>query len=137
MVGLEKKCHFEKKELLFCVYVQLWSRVRLRYITWLMSQQPTTNTDVDKPYSQNSNWFKFWISKGHSFCKQCLHNLLFKKTRYSSPNLSKLARADISCQFNKTRYLCGHSLQDEYICHYNLLLIINHGFHRRISLFST
>ena len=28
------------------------------------------------------------------------------KTRFSSPNLSKVARADISCQFIKTRSLC-------------------------------
>ena len=34
--------------------------------------------------------------------------------RYSSPNLSKLARADISCQFQKTRYLCRHCLQNEW-----------------------
>ena len=46
------------------------------------------------------------FTKGHSFCKQCLHNLQFKKKRYSSPNLSKLARTDISCQFLKTRSLC-------------------------------
>ena len=35
-------------------------------------------------------------SKVHSFLKQCLHNLHFIKTRYLSPNLSKLAPADIS-----------------------------------------
>ena len=35
-------------------------------------------------------------NKGHSFCKQCLQDIQFKKTRYSSLNLSKLARADIS-----------------------------------------
>ena len=33
------------------------------------------------------------------------------KTRSSSPNLSKLARADISCQFMKTRL--RHCLQNE------------------------
>ena len=32
----------------------------------------------------------------------------------SSPNLSKLARADISCQFMKTRSLCRHCLQNEW-----------------------
>ena len=36
-------------------------------------------------------------AKGPSFCKQCLLDLQFMKTRSSSPNLSKLARADISC----------------------------------------
>ena len=46
------------------------------------------------------------FSKDHSFCNECLHNLLFIKTRSSSPNLSKLARADISCQFMKTRSFC-------------------------------
>ena len=45
-------------------------------------------------------------TKGHLFCKQCLHDLQFMKTRSSSPNLSKLARVDISCQFKKTRSLC-------------------------------
>ena len=41
--------------------------------------------------------------KGHSLCKQCLHDLQFMKKGLHSPNLSKLARADISCQFMKTR----------------------------------
>jgi hypothetical protein len=45
-------------------------------------------------------------TKGHSLFKQCLHNLQFMKKGSSSPNLSKLARADISCQFMKTRSLC-------------------------------
>ena len=45
-------------------------------------------------------------SIGHSFCKQCLHDLQFMKKGSSSPNLSKLARADISCQCMKTRSLC-------------------------------
>ena len=35
-------------------------------------------------------------AKVHSFLKQCLHDLHFMKTRYFSPNLSKLAPADIS-----------------------------------------
>ena len=52
--------------------------------------------------------------KGHSFCKQCLHDLQFMKTRSFSPDLSKLARADISCQFMKTRSLCRHCLQNEW-----------------------
>ena len=43
------------------------------------------------------------LSKGHSFCKQCLHDLPIMKPRFSLPNLSKLARADISYQFMKTR----------------------------------
>ena len=51
------------------------------------------------------------LTKGHSFCKQSLHNLQFMKTSYSSPNLSKLARADISCQFKKTRYLFTNFLK--------------------------
>ena len=55
-----------------------------------------------------------YIPKGHSFCKQCLHDLQFMKTRYSSPNLSKVARVDISCQFKETRYLCRHCLQNEW-----------------------
>ena len=36
-------------------------------------------------------------TKDHLFCKQCLNDLQFKKTRYFSTNLSKLARAGISC----------------------------------------
>ena len=52
-----------------------------------------------------SNILKQW-TKGHSFCKQCLHDLQFMKTGSSLPNLSKLARSDISCQFMKTRSLC-------------------------------
>ena len=52
-------------------------------------------------------------TKGHSFCKLCLQNFQFKKTRYSSPNHSKLVRADISCQFKKTKYLCRHCSQNE------------------------
>ena len=46
------------------------------------------------------------LYKGHSFSKQCLHDLQFMKKGSSSPNISKLARADISCQFMKTRSLC-------------------------------
>ena len=54
-------------------------------------------------------------AKDHSFYKQqCLHDLQFMKKIYFSPNLSKLARADISCQFMKTRSLCSHCLQDEW-----------------------
>ena len=41
------------------------------------------------------------LSKGHSLCKHCLHDLQFIKKGSSSPNLSKLARADISCQLMK------------------------------------
>ena len=48
------------------------------------------------------------LHKCHSFREQ------FQKTRYCSPNLSKLARADISCQFKKTRFLCRHCLQKEW-----------------------
>ena len=55
--------------------------------------------------------FSIQIFKGHLFCKQCLHDLQFKKT---STNLSKLARADISCQFKKTRYLSRQCLQNEW-----------------------
>ena len=57
---------------------------------------------------------KLNLAKGHSFCKQCLHDLQVMKKRSSSPNLSKLARADISCQFIKTRSLCRHCLQNEW-----------------------
>ena len=57
---------------------------------------------------------KQYISKGHLFCKPCLHDIQFIKTRYFSRNLSKLARADISCQFKKPRYLCRHCLQNEW-----------------------
>ena len=46
------------------------------------------------------------LAKAHSLCKQCLHDLHFLKKRSYSPNLSKLARADISCHFMKTRSLC-------------------------------
>ena len=53
-------------------------------------------------------------TKGHSLCKPCLHDLQFMKTMSSSPNLSNLARAGISCQFMKTRSLCRHCLQNEW-----------------------
>ena len=36
-------------------------------------------------YSMSERYFKRNESKGHSFCKQCLHDLQIKKTRYSSP----------------------------------------------------
>ena len=48
----------------------------------------------------------FPTNKAHSLCKPCLHDLHFVKKESSSPNLSKLARADISCQFMKTKSLC-------------------------------
>ena len=38
----------------------------------------------------------FNFAKVQSFIKQCLHDLHFMKTWYFSPNLSKLAPADIS-----------------------------------------
>ena len=47
-------------------------------------------------------------TKGSSFRKQCLHDIQFMKTRSSSPNLSKIVRADISNQFMKTRSLFRH-----------------------------
>ena len=54
------------------------------------------------------------LFKGHSFRKQCLHDLQFKN-KVLLTKLSKLARADISCQFKKTRYLCRHwCLQKEW-----------------------
>ena len=40
-------------------------------------------------------------AKGHSLCKKCLQDLQLMKKGSSSPNLSKLARADISCQYKK------------------------------------
>ena len=45
--------------------------------------------------------FFHFSSKAHSLCKQCLHDLHFLKKGSFSPKLSKLARADISCQFMK------------------------------------
>ena len=62
----------------------------------------------DPSRKNNSRYTKIvrYLLKGHSFCKKCLHDLQFMKTRSSSPNLSKLARADMSCQFTKTRSLC-------------------------------
>ena len=45
-------------------------------------------------------------AKAHSLCKQCLHDLHFLKKGPFSTNISKLARADISCHFMKTRSLC-------------------------------
>ena len=44
-------------------------------------------------YLLNGNWHVLVV---HSFLKQCLHDLHFLKTRYFSPNLFKLAPADIS-----------------------------------------
>ena len=57
-------------------------------------------------------WEWSQIVKGHSLCKQCLHDLQLMKTWSSSPNLTKLA--DISCQFMKTRSLFRHCLQNEW-----------------------
>ena len=65
------------------------------------------------------------VTRSHSFCKQCLHALPFRKTRYSSPNLSKLARVDISCQFKKTRYLCRHCLQNKWTLVSIVFLFVN------------
>ena len=45
------------------------------------------------------------VARAHSLCKQCLHNLHFrKKDPLTKP--FKLARADIHCHFMKTRSLC-------------------------------
>ena len=44
-------------------------------------------------------------NKSHSFFKQCLHDLQFMEKMYCSPNLYKLTRADISCQFYANKVL--------------------------------
>ena len=44
--------------------------------------------------------------KAHSLCKQCLHDPHFLKRGSFSPDISNVARADISCHFMKTRSLC-------------------------------
>ena len=80
--------------------------------------------------------FDFSSTKGHSLCKQYLHDLQFKKTRYPSWNFSKLARADISCQFQKTRYLCRHCLQNEWTWNNNLEHHIIWKFYEKLFLFS-
>ena len=46
------------------------------------------------------------VTKAHSLCKQCLHDLHFLKKGSYSTNLYNLARADISRHFMKTRSLC-------------------------------
>ena len=51
-------------------------------------------TKIDKKNANAHNCFtEKNTNKGHSFCKQCLHDLQFMKTRSSSPNLSKLTSA--------------------------------------------
>ena len=46
------------------------------------------------------------FTKAHSLCNQCLHDLHCLKKASFSPNLCKLPRADINCNFMKTRSLC-------------------------------
>ena len=78
-------------------------------------QKVLTNQSHKNKFLQNCQIAKICFNtKGHSLCKQCLHDLQFMKKGSSSPNLSKLARADISCQFMKTRSLCRHCLQNEW-----------------------
>ena len=44
--------------------------------------------------SLSGSFIEIWFwAKGHSLCKQCLHNLQFMKNGSSSPNLSKLTSA--------------------------------------------
>ena len=64
--------------------------------------------DVDKSYQIISTMYTVGVTKtkGHSLCKHCLHDLQFMKKGSSSTNLSNLAKADIICQFMKTRSLC-------------------------------
>ena len=71
------------------------------FTLWLLQRSP------------NQSGFKI-LTKGHSLCKQCLHDLLFNETKYLPSNLSKLARDDISCQFKKSRYLCRHFLKNKW-----------------------
>ena len=41
------------------------------------------------------------FTKGHSFCKQCLHDLQFKKTRYSSPKVTFSSQSELTSVENK------------------------------------
>ena len=63
-----------------------------------------------QPDSPNGSTFN--LKKAHK--KNKIKAIRFVKTRSSSPNLSKLARANISCQFMKTRSLCRHCLQNKW-----------------------
>ena len=79
---------------------------------------PRVGMQFFKIYSNSQGWRKqmdeqFLVKenhKGHLICKQCLHDLQLKKTRYFSPKLSKLARADIRCQVLFTKRM-------EFSCH--------------------
>ena len=71
--------------------------------------------------------------KGQSCCKQCLHHLHFMKTKTSSPNLQKLARADISCQFMKTKILVQNCLQNEWTLLISFQYLFFHIFQYNVS----
>ena len=62
-------------------------------------------------------------TKGHLLCKQCLHALQFMKKGSSSPNLSKLARADISCQLYENKILVPNCLHNEWTLPITLIQI--------------
>ena len=74
-----------------------------------LASERKPNTAVQMMTKQENKY-----TKGRSLCKQCLHNLQFMKKISSSPNLAKLARADISCQFMKTRSLILRILYEFY-----------------------
>ena len=91
------------------------------FLNYENSMYISINVSKSPEIVSKSNILKQW-TKGHSFCKQCLHDLQFRqfmKTGYSLPNLSKLARADINCQFMKTRLLCRtvYKMNGLYVTH--------------------
>ena len=81
---------------LFCAWIQEVVTTSLTWRNWQWVEI------ISKKAVLFFIYFFNFLDKGHSLCKQCLHDLQIMKKWSSSPNLSKLA----SCQFMKTRSLC-------------------------------
>ena len=89
-------------------------------VFWWCLRLGQTNKQIRVHALCNSQWNitiseDSTITKAHSLCKQCLHNLHFLKKGSFSPNLSKLARADISCHLIKNKILVQNCLLNKWI----------------------
>ena len=90
--GQTKPAFFWPKGLGLCLVV---------LICTVFTQLVSKETNLTRSFKVSKIWIVFPFyevennsrgdTKGHSLCKQCLHNLQFMKKGSSSPNLSKLA----------------------------------------------
>ena len=115
-LGFGDKFHFKSYPLILILIQDKTSLCLLTSLTNFLIFRPCLVQNRERPIELANVGYcdKMSAFKGYSLCEHCLHDLQFMKKGSSSPNLSKLAIADISCQFMKTRSLCRHCLQNKW-----------------------